>query len=151
MQARPLVRVFATLFDWAIAYAFGLALSFQSILAFVEAVNDSTPANIATAFLNAAITGSIVIIFIIIYFIVLPVYWKGQTVGKRFFKIRIVKSDGRPADFQTMFIREVFGIILVGLLSLGTSVIAECFTMGLSDSHQSFHDILAATQVVDVE
>lgn len=151
MQARPLSRMLSTMFDWAIAYAVALLFSFQSILAFIEAISNSTPANITAAFLDALITGSILIIFIIIYFLILPIYWKGQTVGKRFFRIRIVKTNGQPLDFQTMFIREVFGIILVGLASLGASVVAEWFTIALSDHHQSFHDILASTQVVDAD
>ncbi len=151
MPARPLTRLFADLFDWAIVYAVALIFSIRSILAFIEAVTQPSSANITTAFIDAIVTGSFIIIIFIVYFLVLPVNWNGQTIGKRFFKIHVIRRDGKPVDFQTMFVREVFGRLLVGIISLGASIIAETFVMLASDRHQTFHDTLASTQVVDVE
>lgn len=151
MPARPITRLFAELFDWAIVYAVALIFSIRSILAFIEAITHPTSANITTAFVDAIVTGSFIIIIFIVYFLVLPVNWNGQTIGKKFFKIHVVRRDGKPVDFQTLFVREVFGRLLVGILSLGASMIAESFVMLVSDRHQTFHDTLASTQVVDVE
>ena len=151
MPARSITRLFADLFDWAIVYAFALIFPIRSILAFIEAITHPTSANITTAFVDAIVTGSFIIIIFIVYFLVLPVNWNGQTIGKKFFKIHVARRDGKPVDFQTMFVREVFGRLLVGILSLGASIIAETFVMLVSDRHQTFHDTLASTQVVDVE
>jgi uncharacterized RDD family membrane protein YckC len=151
MPARPLTRIFADLFDWAIVYAFALVFSFRSLLALIEAFTHPSTANIATAWIDAFVSGSFVIIFIIVYFMVLPVNWNGQTIGRRFFKIHVVRRDGKPIDFQTIFVREVFGRLLVGIISLGASIVAEFFVLLASDRHQTFHDTLASTQVVDSE
>ncbi len=151
MPARPLTRLFADLFDWAIVYAVALIFSIRSILAFIEAITQPSSANITTAFIDAIVTGSFIIIIFIVYFLVLPVNWNGQTIGKRFFRIHVIRRDGKPVDFQTMFVREVFGRLLVGIISLGASIVAETFVMLASDRHQTFHDTLASTQVVDVD
>lgn len=150
-EAKPKTRIFALLFDMAIVYAISLLVMFRPIVAMIDAFLSRTNGNIFSLFLSAMLAGGIVMIVMIIYFLVLPVYWKGQTIGKRFFKIRVVKTDGGDVTFQTLFLREVIGRILIVIMSFGLSSLADVATLLISESHKTFHDTLAFTKVVNVE
>lgn len=150
-RAKPRHRIFAFLFDLAISYAIAVLMMFESIVALIDAVITNDTASIIALFGSSLLGGGITIIFLILYFLILPLKWKGQTIGKKFFKIKIVKLDGSPVDFMTLFFREVVGRILVAAMSVGFSGVVNGVTLVLNENRLVFHDILASTQVVDVE
>ena len=63
---------------------------------------------------------------IVLYFVVLPLYQKGQTLGKKIFKIRIVRDDGEELSANELIIRNV---IVNGLLN---TLLAFCLVFLLS-------------------
>src|SRR6478752_510376 len=64
----------------------------------------------------------LVIIFIFVYFAILPIgLWTGQTIGKRIFRIRVVKVNSGILDPATMFIRVLIGDFYI--ISLGVGLI----------------------------
>lgn len=144
-------RIFAFLFDWAIVYGFSLLLAAKVIIIAIRLIVNNTDYDIISLTINALLTGGIILIFICFYFLVLPVFLKGQTLGKKFFRIKVIKCDGSNVDFPTLFLREVIGKVLVDFVSVGISVIATSVVMSNSKNHQGFHDVLASTIVVDVE
>lgn len=150
-RAKPRHRIFAFLFDLAISYAIAFLIMFESIVALIDAVLTNDTASIFALFGSSLFSGGVTIIFLILYFLILPLKWKGQTIGKKFFKLRIVKLDGTPVDFMTLFIREVIGRILIAAMSVGLSMIVNGTTLVLNEHRLVFHDILASTQVIDVE
>lgn len=150
-RAKPRHRIFAFLFDLAISYAIAVLMMFESIVALIDAIIKNDTASIFALFGSSLLGGGITIIFLILYFLILPLKWKGQTFGKKFFKIKIVKLDGSPVDFMTLFFREVVGRILVAAMSVGFSGVVNGVTLVLNENRLVFHDILASTQVVDVE
>lgn len=150
-RAKPRHRIFAFLFDLAISYAIAVLMMFESIVALIDAIIKNDTASIFALFGSSLLGGGITIIFLILYFLILPLKWKGQTIGKKFFKIKIVKLDGSPVDFMTLFFREVVGRILVAAMSVGFSGVVNGVTLVLNENRLVFHDILASTQVVDVE
>jgi uncharacterized RDD family membrane protein YckC len=67
----------------------------------------------------------------------------GQSFGKKFIGIRIIRSDGGPVDYRTVALRHLLGYSLA-LLPLGLG-----FAWALWDSRQQgWHDKLAKTIVV---
>jgi uncharacterized RDD family membrane protein YckC len=67
----------------------------------------------------------------------------GQSFGKRFIGIRVVRTDGRPLDYQTMVLRHIVGYPLSALF-LGLGVV----WMLWDGRRQGWHDKLAKTVVV---
>ena len=151
MTAKPRNRILATIYDLTIVFAFALLIMSSSIVSMIDTLNSATKLNIFSLYFNAVITGGIVLVFLCLYYLIIPVYWKGQTFGKRFFKVKIVKQDGSDVNFQTLFIREIFGRVFIALLSLGFSSLVNCIMLCLSKQHLAFHDVLTSTKVIDVE
>ena len=92
----------------------------------------------------------VIVIALCIYYVVLPAYFNGQTIGKRLFGIKIVKKDGSDVDFVTLFVREMVGQIFLGYTTLGLTLIISSLLMGKRDDIRGIHDILADTKVIDI-
>jgi uncharacterized RDD family membrane protein YckC len=78
------------------------------------------------------------------YFILLEWLWNGQTVGKRWYGLRVINEDGSPAGFVAVFVRNLVRIIdfLPGLYGLGLVVIV------FTSRSQRLGDLAAGTFVV---
>ena len=95
--------------------------------------------------LNVAviIISAYVLVFAPLYFVGLWT-WRGQTLGKMAMAIRVVRTDGRPANMGTALLR------LVGYL-FSTLLLFVGFLMILFDrQRRGLHDRLADTIVVDL-
>ena len=80
----------------------------------------------------------------VLYFSVLPVWWKGQTLGKRLFKMRTVELTGKPITVLLAFKR-------YGGYAAGVSTGMFGFLQVLWDSNrQALHDKAAHTVVLDL-
>ena len=87
---------------------------------------------------------------VVAYFVVLPIFWNGQTLGKRFFRIRIIKTDGSDIDFKTIFLREMTRVLMF-ILTFGISAFADTMVLLFSNQRIGFYDYVAATQVIDID
>lgn len=94
--------------------------------------------------------GIIVAILLLIYYIIVPLLLKGQTLGKKVFKLKIVKENNDKIDPSTMFYREGIGGIFINIASLGITAIVSIIVMCLRDDNKGLADILAKTKVVDL-
>ena len=54
-----------------------------------------------------------IVIFAILLYGYLPSNWKGQTIGKKICKIRIVPTDGKKIDFSKYLIREFLAKVVL--------------------------------------
>jgi uncharacterized RDD family membrane protein YckC len=81
-----------------------------------------------------------------LYYLLLPVFWYGYTVGKRLFGIRIARIDGEKVGLGTMLLRDLVAG-LVYALTLGIGIIVSAFMVGLREDKRSLHDFIAGTYV----
>ena len=63
----------------------------------------------------------------IIYFVVVPLYNNGQSIGKRFTNIRIVGADSECVSSNSLILRYLF------MNGIGVSILSMCFLFVLSD------------------
>lgn len=94
--------------------------------------------------------GIIFTAFFLAYYSVVPTFLKGQTIGKKVFKLKIVKEDGSDVDYKTMLYREGIGRIFINVASLGMTLIADIVIMNLRKDNKNIKDILAKTKVIDL-
>lgn len=58
--------------------------------------------------------GVLAIVFAIFYFVIVPTFiYKGQTLGKKLCKIKIVKKSNEEITLKNMLLRQVVGIIII--------------------------------------
>lgn len=78
----------------------------------------------------------------VLYFSILT-YAEGATLGKMFFKLKVVSADGERLTFWTVLVRELFG----RYLSTATFLIG--YLMAIPDREKrTLHDRLSYTRVV---
>ncbi len=142
-------RLMSTIFDFIVCVAVSLIIMLASILSLVNALVDVDYANVVALFISTLISGGLVFLFVIVYLIAIPTLWRGQTLGKRFFGIKLVKKDGSDVDIKTLFAREITRIGLL-IISLGTSAVANFLSLTISKSHLAFHDVIASTCVIEI-
>jgi hypothetical protein len=80
----------------------------------------------------------------IAYFTLLPTWWRGQTVGKRLFGLRVVELTGKPLGLMTCFGR--YGGYAAGLATGGLGFLQVLW----DPNRQAVQDKLAHTVVVDL-
>ncbi len=92
----------------------------------------------------------IVVIFLILsgYFAFFEWLWNGQTPGKRWLKIRVIREDGRPITFWEAAVRNLLRVI-----DMQPTLILPFYSVGLisvfvSLSDQRIGDMVAGTVVV---
>ena len=123
------------------------------------------------------ICGILGLVCAMFYYIAVPLGKnKGQTLGKRIMKLKIVKENGQDVDLKTILLRQLVGIILIEgslysasailhqiiQLSTGFRIVVPLMIIGLvigvasalfvafHPKHRAFHDLIAHTKVVEV-
>ncbi|WP_100614972.1 RDD family protein [Confluentibacter citreus] len=82
---------------------------------------------------------------VMFYTLVLESFLQGQTIGKRIFKIRVVKIDGYQASISDYVVRWFFRIVDVYILGLGF------FVMLFNSKTQRLGDMAAGTAVISLK
>ncbi len=95
------------------------------------------------------------ILSILIFNVIIPTFvWKGQTLGKRWIKIAIVKDTDEEVDLMTMILRSVFlffGQISLPIISYIINLIAFIDPLLIfRQNKRTIHDMIAKTKVIDV-
>jgi uncharacterized RDD family membrane protein YckC len=104
-----------------------------------------------TGFGDWLLAGVILLSFFIYtsYFVIFETIWNGQTPGKRLFRIRVIREDGRPIRFYESLVRNLIRmaldsmpVVIVPLYSIG---IVSVF---LSSRSKRIGDYVAGTVVI---
>lgn len=115
-------RFFAYLFDWYVgALITGLPISLTAL----KLTGSMQQQNILEfSYQTGLIVGFMALVFGITYFIFIPSFiFKGQTIGKRIFKIKVVQKNEDPATFKHILLRNGLGIILIEGVLVSVSTI----------------------------
>lgn len=99
--------------------------------------------------------------------------FKGQTIGKKLFRLRIVSNDDKPVTMGQLFLREVVGLVLIeGYFSPISSyfrtflamqygnivlihgiwyaiVVISLILARLTKNHRMIHDLISNTKVIE--
>lgn len=165
-------RFFAYLIDW---YVGGLAVALPVSSVSMKLFGTVTNQNIMSfGTPYSLIAGGLGLLAAFLYYAAVPMFcWKGQTLGKRWLKIRIVGKGGEDASLGNLFLRQLIGIILVEgslvsastilhqvlsvltgqnlvtvLMYAGMAVSIVSAVMVLIKDHRAIHDYIGGTKVI---
>lgn len=148
-KADRLTRLLAVFIDGLVISvpAFGLAIG---LAVYVGAQGDLTHESFRSPVLIGAV---VAFVLYVLGFTAYQIYWlwkNGQTLGKKLMKIRIVRSDGVPAELWRLLVLRYLVPTLAGAVPFvgGLFSLADpLFIFG--DEKRCLHDLLADTIVVD--
>ncbi len=86
-------------------------------------------------------------LFYTLYLIVIPVLWGGYIMGKRICDIKLKRTDGGNVKLSNTFLREFVGFHLIGIVTLGISLVISIFMVILREDKRAIHDIVGRTYV----
>ncbi|MEE6450342.1 RDD family protein [Gottfriedia acidiceleris] len=143
-------RLLAILVDGFISFLFIFAIS--TITGMTKFTTFFNPTRVDKFDIGTSLLS---IISVILFYILIPTFvWKGQTVGKRWLNIAVVKNDDQEVNLKTMTIREIFfilGYIKIQYLSLVVGFVAFIDPFFIfSSERKTLHDLIAKTKVIDV-
>lgn len=92
----------------------------------------------------AAIFGLIFFVFFWGYYILFEVFWNGQTPGKRWAGLRVIRTDGTPITISEALIRNLVRVIDFLPAMYGAGII----TMFIDERSRRLGDLAAGTLVV---
>src|SRR5438067_5647286 len=128
-------RGFAAMADFVIVFVlmFAIGFAFQKLSEIDPSLDDWS--------------GWVVLFELLIawlYFVLLEWLWNGQTIGKRFFGLRVISEDGEPARFVAVVVRNLVRVIdfLPALYGVGL------VTLIVSSRPQRLGDYAGGTFVV---
>jgi uncharacterized RDD family membrane protein YckC len=93
---------------------------------------------------SAAAFGLLLFVFFWGYYILFEIFWNGQTPGKRWSGLRVIRNDGTPVTLSESIIRNLVRIIDLLPAAYGIGVI----TMFLDKKSRRLGDLAAGTLVV---
>ncbi len=88
-------------------------------------------------------------IFVTLYLIVLPKFWKGQTLGRFIMKTKVVNKDGTDAHISRIIIRELVGTWLLYLTIGGFSIFLATLILVICDG-RSLVDYIGKTKLISL-
>lgn len=143
-------RVMAALLDFIIVGTFLAIISVGKIPFLVSMINGGEHVVTTKFVVDTFRYGILYSFFLILYYIIVPLFSKGQTIGKKVFKLQIVREDNEKLDSKTLFYREGIGRILIIFASLGMTSLVSVIIMALREDKKGLADILAKTKVIDL-
>lgn len=163
----------AFVFDWYVgAMATSLPIAYFAALQGRE-VTDQLISTFSMPYgLYAGIAG---LVAGLIYYVVVPIAFSGQTLGKRLLHVRVVSTDGLEVSPAALVLRQLVGMMIIEGAVVGTSTVIRglveivagvalptwlyvasfVITLGsvalfaFRRDNRSLHDLLAGTMVVD--
>jgi uncharacterized RDD family membrane protein YckC len=85
-----------------------------------------------------------------LYLTITPVFWGGCVIGKRICKIKIKRyEDYENVTFRNMFMREMVGYFIIGVVTFGISIIVSIFMVMFREDKRAIHDFIGGTYVTN--
>ena len=143
-------RVMASLLDLGIVLSFGIIITIFKLPFIISMLVNNDQTVTLKFIVDIFRWGVIMSVLLMVYYVVIPLLLNGQTIGKKVFKLQMVREDGKKIDYKTMFYREGIGRIFINFASLGITAIVSIFVMALREDKKALADILAKTKVIDL-
>ncbi len=129
-----------------------LAIFYGNIQFVLYAFNENISEMQAFGLGQLVIINMLQLVYLLIYFIYIPVRQDGQTVGKKLLKLKEVKADGQSLMVSDYFKRDVLMkfllISVTGGFVLVVNLILALYQLSRGQQVKFIHDMITKTTVV---
>lgn len=129
-------RMLACIIDYLVKVAY-VIIVFYFLNPILDKLNDWSAYGLA----------SIMLLPVMFYTLILETYWGGQTLGKKWMKIKVVKLDGFEANFSDFVGRWIFNLIDIYSSSGAIAILS----IVISKHNQRLGDMAAGTAVISLK
>ncbi len=141
-------RILASMIDTVIILLFDIVLALPAGMALVNNLVSKTGSSAVALFFSSLFSGAFLLGVDLIYLVGMPLYKNGQTVGLRFFDLKIVSFSGdnpRTKQYLTRFL----SILLLASSTFGFALVAEIISIIVSNKHHSCVDEISRTHIIE--
>jgi|GEM_PF-3472948 len=141
-------RLMAGMFDLSILILGSVIIMVPSLVVFILAMHHPSVSRTVAVYIIMFLTGALVALYDLGYRVAVPYFYKGQSLGLRFYRMRIYQDNGGEIRFRNLLLKSLTIFFLV-ILSLGLYYLVEVIALFVSPSHRSFADVVSGTIVSD--
>lgn len=99
--------------------------------------------------IRTLITIAFDLVFVILYLVILPKFWKNQTLGRFFVKVKVVNKNGEDLTTKNIIFRELIGTFLLYMV-LGSFGVILASVILIINSKRSLVDYVGKTKLVKI-
>jgi uncharacterized RDD family membrane protein YckC len=143
-------RLMAGMFDLSVLILGSVIIMVPSLLVFIDAMRRPSTSRTIAVYVIMFLTGALVAIYDLTYRIAVPYFYHGQSLGQKFFRMRLYQDDGGEVRFRSLLIKALTIFFLV-IFSLGLYYFVEAIALFVSPSHRGFADVVSSTIVSDTD
>ena len=99
--------------------------------------------------IRTLITIAFDLVFVILYLVILPKFWKNQTLGRFFVKVKVVNKNGEDLTTKNIIFRELIGTFLLYMV-LGSFGVLLASVILIINSKRSLVDYIGKTKLVKI-
>lgn len=130
-------RFFAYAIDWYITSL--LVMAPVALLYSMQTGEKTMTIDIGLLKMPYSIIAFFIGLVLCLFYLIISPAKTGQTVGKRFLSIKIVKMDGQDVDLKTMIIREGIGVLLIeGVMFTISNYFHQLLLMGFGWPYSNY-------------
>lgn len=89
------------------------------------------------------------LVFVVLYLVILPKFWKNQTLGRFFVKVKVVNKNGEDLTTKNIIFRELIGTFLLYMV-LGSFGVLLASVILIINSKRSLVDYVGKTKLVKI-
>ena len=99
--------------------------------------------------IRTLITIAFDLVFVILYLVILPKFWKNQTLGRFFVKVKVVNKNGEDLTTKNIIFRELIGTFLLYMVLVSFGVLLASVIL-IINSKRSLVDYVGKTKLVKI-
>lgn len=146
--SEPSRRFLAGLFDFSVLVLIDVIILVPGLLVFVSSLIRPSLWQTITVYVVMFVSGALFAAVDITYRVAIPYFYGGETLGYRFYRMRIYMENGSSATLKAILLRALAGFFLA-LLTFGLYYLVELCAIALGSTKRTFVDVVTQTIVAD--
>jgi|GEM_PF-4160460 len=91
------------------------------------------------------------LVIMTLYYCVLPLFWKGRTVGRHIAGVYLRNQDGSKLSFMKLVVREIVFKMFWWTFTFGIGAFVDFIMVWLRDDKLTIRDIITKTEIIEYE